>query len=77
MLHLLRLLLQQVLILQSFQLLCILDRADEISPELVNKFPEDNIILRDVDGLPIYIEHFKELEIGQPFLNSTEHVSNS
>jgi hypothetical protein len=49
----------------EFQLLCMLDRINEISPELTNEFPEENIILRDVDGLPLYIEHFKELEVGQ------------
>jgi len=51
----------------EFQLLCMLDRIYEISPELTKRFTDDNIILRDVDGLPIYIEHFKELEIGQYF----------
>jgi len=51
----------------EFQLLCMLNRINEISPELVSRFPEDNIILRDVDGLPLYVEHFKELEVGQYF----------
>ena len=26
--------------------------------------PEDNLMLRDVDGLPIYVEHYHELNVG-------------
>ncbi len=35
-----------------------------ISPDLTMIFPENNIILRDVDGLPIYLEDYVEAKIG-------------
>ena len=49
------------------QLLCMLDRQDEIPVKGTKTFPENNAMLRDVDGLPIYIENFKMPKIGEFF----------
>lgn len=49
----------------EFQLLCLLDRMNEIDPELEYIYPHNNLILRDVDGLPIYVQNFDEIELGQ------------
>ena len=40
-------------------------REDEISPDLTMSFPEDNIMLRDVDGLPIYRTGYRPIELGE------------
>ncbi|WP_277265737.1 hypothetical protein [Prevotella corporis] len=48
----------------EYQLLLALGRDGEISPEIEKLFPETNLILRDVDGQPIYIEKETKLEIG-------------
>lgn len=46
------------------QMLCLMNNRELINPELTIEFPEDNIILRDVDGVPLYIEHYSPIEIG-------------
>ena len=51
----------------EYQLLCALGRENEISPELEKIFPANNIMLRDVDGLPIYLEKCEELEMGKSY----------
>lgn len=48
----------------EYQMMILLGREHEISSELTQIFPEDNIMLRDVDGLPIYLEHYKPVELG-------------
>ena len=49
------------------QLLIALNRDDEISPEIEKHYPEGNLLLRDVDGKPIYIENECILKIGEAF----------
>lgn len=49
------------------QMLLLTGQNDKIGPELTKEFPSDNLILRDVDGLPIYLEHFKEANIGEKY----------
>lgn len=51
--------------LSEYQLLCALGRDDELTPELEKTYPKDNLILRDVDNLPIYIDHYSQLKIGE------------
>ena len=51
--------------ISEYQLLLALGRDNEISPEIEKQFPVNNLILRDVDGLPIYIENYKPLKIGE------------
>lgn len=48
----------------EYQLLLALGREDEISKDVEHNFPPHNLILRDVDGLPIYIAEEKPLELG-------------
>lgn len=47
------------------QMLILQGREDEISPDLTMSFPEDNIMLRDVDGLPIYRTGYRPIELGE------------
>lgn len=49
------------------QMLILTNQKDKISKELTKVFPEDNVMLRDVDGLPLYIEHYKPMEVGEYF----------
>jgi hypothetical protein len=51
------------------QLLATLGRLDEIG-ETVPRFPDDNVILRDIDGAPIWLTGYRELVVG-------EHVPES
>ena len=51
--------------ISEFQLLLALDRDNEISPEVEKFFPPYNLILRDVDGAPIYITEEKAFNIGE------------
>jgi carbamoyl-phosphate synthase large subunit len=46
------------------QLLLALNRDDEVPSEIEVVYPKTNLILRDVDGLPIYITAEKELKVG-------------
>ena len=48
----------------EYQMLILTGQEHLISSELTKLFPEDNIMLRDVDGLPIYMEHYTNLTIG-------------
>jgi carbamoyl-phosphate synthase large subunit len=54
----------------EYQLLCILNREKELLSEKEKIYPEDNLILRDVDGLPIYIEQFEELKVGDYYIQN-------
>lgn len=49
----------------EYQMLYLEGREDEIPRGLTLEFPEDNIMLRDVDGLPIYMENYAELKTGE------------
>lgn len=51
----------------EFQLLCLMGREKEIPEGLTMTFPEDNCMLRDVDGLPIYREHYRALKVGESY----------
>lgn len=61
------------------QLLLALGRRDELSAEVEKNYPADNLILRDVDGRPIYIPHELPLEMGgcvsKPQINQLESTS--
>ena len=47
------------------QLLLALGRGDEVSDELEKIFPKNNLMLRDVDGLPIFVPDYKPIEEGE------------
>ena len=47
------------------QLLILMGMHDNISAEKTHVFPENNIILRDVDGLPIYLANHEDLKTGE------------
>ncbi|MBD5294693.1 MAG: hypothetical protein HDS25_00015 [Bacteroides sp.] len=49
------------------QLLLALDRENEIRGAVRIDYPKDNLMLRDVDGAPIYITHCHELKPGEAF----------
>jgi hypothetical protein len=49
----------------EFHLLCALDRADEIDSILEKKYPPNNLLLRDVDGVPIFVKNYKSIKIGE------------
>ena len=51
--------------ISEYQLLCALGRENELSPEIEKIYPQNNLILRDVDDLPIYLRNYEELSIGQ------------
>jgi hypothetical protein len=50
--------------LAEAQLLATLGRLDEIG-EPVPRFPDDNVILRDVDGEPLWLTGYRELAVGE------------
>lgn len=51
--------------LAEYQLLCVLGRENELSTDIEKIYPKDNLILRDVDNLPIYVEHYTPLKTGE------------
>lgn len=51
--------------LAEYHLLATLGKSSELSAEQEIVFPKDNRFLRDVDGLPVYINEFKQLSEGQ------------
>jgi carbamoyl-phosphate synthase large subunit len=50
--------------LAEAQLLATLGRLDEIG-EVVPRFPDDNVILRDIDGEPLWLTGYRELAVGE------------
>jgi carbamoyl-phosphate synthase large subunit len=46
------------------QVLATLGRLEEIG-EPVPRFPDDNVILRDIDGVPIWLTDYRELAVGE------------
>lgn len=53
------------------QLLCMLGRENEIPVRGTKVFSENNAMLRDVDGLPIYVEDFHMPKLGNAFKVNT------
>lgn len=51
--------------LSEYHLLLSLRKANEIDKKIEMVYPSNNMILRDVDGLPIWVTNYKELEIGE------------
>ena len=49
--------------LSEAQLLLTLGRREELGPEEAT-YPERNMILRDIDGAPIWLSDYKELAVG-------------
>jgi len=50
--------------LSEAHLLCTLERINELTPEIEKEYPQNNLLLRDVDGLPIYVENYQPIETG-------------
>lgn len=50
--------------LAEAQVLATLGRLDEIG-ETVPHFPDDNVILRDIDGAPLLLTGYRELAVGE------------
>ena len=50
--------------LAEYHLLTALGRSNELSPEVEITFPKNNMWLRDVDAVPIYVEDYKDLKVG-------------
>jgi len=48
----------------EYHLLCALGRGEEMSDDIEMEYPNNNYILRDVDGPPIYIPDYQPLEVG-------------
>jgi hypothetical protein len=46
------------------QVLATLGRLEEVG-EPVPRFPDDNVILRDIDGVPIWLTDYRELAVGE------------
>ena len=46
------------------QLLLALNRDDEVSKDIEKQYPKGNLLLRDVDGTPIYIEQEEPFNVG-------------
>jgi len=51
--------------LSEYQLLCALNRQNELTTEVEKIYPKNNLILRDVDGQPIYIENYSPINVGE------------
>lgn len=50
--------------LAEYHLLTALGRSSELSPDIEMQFPKNNIWLRDVDAVPVYVEDCQELNVG-------------
>jgi carbamoyl-phosphate synthase large subunit len=50
--------------LAEAQILATLGRLDEIG-EVDPRFPDDNVILRDIDGAPLWLTDYRELAVGE------------
>ena len=51
--------------LAEYHLLVALGRSQELSPEVEVQFPKNNMWFRDVDAVPIYVEEYKDLQVGE------------
>jgi hypothetical protein len=63
--------------LSEYHILCALDREKELTEEIEMIYPVNNLILRDVDGLPIYLSEFQQIEIGEFVSNANQYIKNS
>ena len=54
----------------EYQLLYLMGKREKITNNLTIEFPDDNCFLRDVDGLPIYIEQYTQLKEGDFYKKS-------
>ena len=54
----------------EYHALLALGRDGELSPEIDRPYPEGNYFLRDVDGVPIYVESLVDIPIGGYFAKS-------
>lgn len=50
--------------LAEYHLLTALGRSNELSPEVEIQFPKNNMWLRDVDAVPVYVEEHCDLQVG-------------
>ena len=50
--------------LAEYHLLTTLGRSNELTPEIEKQFPKNNMWLRDVDAIPVYIEDYRVLNVG-------------
>lgn len=50
--------------LAEYHLLTALGKSNELTPEIEMQFPKNNIWLRDVDAIPVYVENYQELNVG-------------
>ena len=51
--------------LAEYHLLCTLGRGEEMSQNIEMTYPKNNLILRDVDGQPIYVPDYQPLKTGE------------
>lgn len=51
--------------LAEYHLLAILGRSSELTSEVEMRFPKNNLFLRDVDGVPIYLPNYVPLDYGE------------
>ena len=51
--------------LAEYHLLTALGRSNELTPEIEIDFPKNNMWLRDVDAIPVYVENHHDLNIGE------------
>lgn len=51
--------------LAEYHLLTALGRSNELTPEVEIEFPKNNMWLRDVDAVPVYVEDHRDLYIGE------------
>lgn len=50
--------------LAEYHLLTTLGRSYELTPEVEMQFPKNNMWLRDVDAIPVYVEDYTALRVG-------------
>lgn len=50
--------------LAEYHLLTALGRSNELTPEIEITFPKNNLWLRDVDAIPVYVPDHRDLQIG-------------
>lgn len=63
--------------ISEYQLLLALGRDAEVSRAVEEQYPLHNLILRDVDGLPVYIRDVKTLAYGECITREEAHALSS
>ncbi|WP_303011260.1 hypothetical protein [uncultured Bacteroides sp.] len=51
--------------LAEYHLLTAMGRSNELTPEIEMQFPKNNLWLRDVDAIPVYVEEHSDLQVGE------------